>query len=321
MRLKARNRIVTGALVLLVMLVVLGALLTGAPPARAAETFTLAGRSGPVGMATDHAHGRYWVLERGSGRLQLTALDASGVVQGQMSSRDTLTNAQALAFTDDGVAWVGDVGGRRTTTTVYQVIQPWPGTEILHAVAYRLTYPDGAHDAAAIVVDDHARIHVITRGDAPGVYRAPEAPSPTEANGLERIADAPADVTDAVALVDGRWALRTATSVTVLDPTTFAVLGTADIGVVERGQALAQGLTATDLLTAAGPNGEVTSMTIPGPAPTVAPTPRPTKAAAVSEAAGDANPTRTFQQTGTTVALLAAIVLACGLAVIVLIRR
>ena len=62
-------------------------------------------------------------------------------------------------------------------------------------------------------------------------------------------------------------------------------------------------------------------MTIPGPAPTVAPTPRPTKAAAVSEAAGDANPTRTFQQTGTTVALLAAIVLACGLAVIVLIRR
>ena len=61
-RLRAQNRIVTGALVVLLLLVVAGALLT-APPVRADETFRLASSSQPVGMATDHARGRYWVLD------------------------------------------------------------------------------------------------------------------------------------------------------------------------------------------------------------------------------------------------------------------
>lgn len=321
MRLKARNRIVTAALLLLVLLVVVGALLSGAPPVRAAEAFTLDGRQAPVGMATDHDRERYWLLERTSGRLQLTGLGADGTLQGRMESRDTLTNAQALAFVD-GEAWVGDIGGRRQEVSVYRVTQPWPGTEILHAPRHRLTYPDGPHDAAAILVDGDHRIHIVTRGQGAGIYRAPADPSPAEPSGLERIADAPAeDVTDAVVLLDGRWVLRTPTTLITLDAASHATLGEAEIGVVEKGEAITQALTPGDVVTAAGPSGEVTSTTIPGPGPTASQAPRPPRPSAVPVIAEGSDPLRTHEQTGTTLALVAALVLAGLAAVFVLVRR
>ncbi|HHU37830.1 MAG TPA: hypothetical protein GXZ45_00845 [Propionibacterium sp.] len=321
MRLKARNRIVTGALVLLVLLVAIGALLSGAPPARAAEPFTLEGRDAPVGLATDHERDRYWLLDRASGRLQLTAVGADGVVQGRMTSRDTLSNARALAFWD-GEAWVGDIGGSRESVVVLNVIEPWPGTEILNALPHELTYPDGAHDAAALLVDGDHRVHVVTTGEGAGIYRAPTDPSTEGPSALERIADAPADVTDATVLLDGRWVLRTPTRVLTLDPGTHATLGEAEVTVEERGQVVTQALDTREVLTALGPAGEVTALAIPGPVPTTTPKPRPTRTAVVPVAADDEpDPTRRFEQTGTTMALTAALGLAGLAALVVLFRR
>lgn len=320
MRLKARNRIVTGALLLLVLLVVVGALLSGAPPARAAEEFTLQGRTAPVGMATDHERERYWLLDRASGRLQLTAIDPTGVVQGRMTSRDNLTDARALAFWD-GEAWVGDIGGRRAQVTVYRVTEPWPGTEILNAVAHEMAYPDGPHDAAALLVDGTHRIHVVTTGEDAGIYRAPADPSTTEAGELERIADAPADITDGVVLRDGRWALRTPERVVILDPATHAVLGEVEIGVVERGQVITQALATGDVVTATGPDGLVTSTAIPGPAPTTSPTPRPSRAVVAPVVDDQPDPARRFDQSGTATALAAALALAGLVGLVVLFRR
>ncbi|WP_454226042.1 hypothetical protein [Propioniciclava flava] len=109
-------------------------------------------------MATDHARGRYWVLDKSSGRLTLTAIKPDGTVEGTMNSRDNLTNAQALAF-DSGEAYVGDMGeAGEDQVTVYRVTEPWPGTEILKAIAYPLTYPDGGHDAAAILVESFSHL-------------------------------------------------------------------------------------------------------------------------------------------------------------------
>lgn len=320
MRLKARNRIVTGALLLLVLLVVFGALLSGAPPARAAEVFTLEGRPAPVGMASDDEHDRYWLLERTSGRLQLTAIGADGAVQGTMSSRDNLTSAQALAFRD-GEAWVGDLGGLRAEVAVHRVIDPWPGTEILRAVPHKLSYPDGRHDAAALLVDDDHRMFVVTRGEGAGIYRAPADPSIEAASELERIADAPSDVTDGVVLADGRWVLRTPTMLLTVDPVTHQVVDEAEIGVKERGQVVARALDGDGVVTALGAAGQVTSSRIPGPEPTASVTPRPNRTSAQAPVADAADPTRTFEQTGTTTALTAALILAGLATAVVLIRR
>ena len=321
MRLKARNRIVTGALLLLVLLVVFGALLSGAPPARAAEAFTLEGRAAPLGMATDHARDRYWVLERASGRLQITAIGADGMVQGRMSSRDTVSSAQGLAFWD-GEAWVGDIGGRREQVVVLRITEPWPGTEIRNAVPYALTYPDGRHDAAALLVDGDHRLHVVTRGEGAGVYRAPADPSSSGPNALERVADAPsAEITDGVVLQDGRWVLRDATTLYTLDPASLAVVDESAIGVEERGRSVTESLTLGSVLTALGPAGEVTSTAVSGPTPSASPTARPVRTVAPPAEAGTPDPTRTFEQTGTTTAMTAALVLAGLAAVVVLFRR
>lgn len=318
-RLRAQNRIVTGALVVLLLLVVAGALLT-APPVRADETFRLASSSQPVGMATDHARGRYWVLDKSSGRLTLTAIKPDGTVEGTMNSRDTLTSAQALAF-DSGEAYVGDIGGRRTQVTIYQVTEPWPGTEILKAIAYPLTYPDGSHDAAAILVDGSHRISVVTKGTNAGIYQAVAEPTRDTPSALTRVADAPDGVTDAVVLQDGRLVLRTATTLYTLDASSYATLGQADIGVTERGQAITQAIDTAQVLTAAGPSGAVTGTAIPGPAPATPQNPATRTANTQTQATTDPAENRTFAQTGTTASVAIGAGLAAIAGLVVVLRR
>ena len=317
---KAQNRIVTAALVLLLLLVVVGALLSGAPPARAAEVFRLDVRTAPVGMATDFERSRYWLLDRATGGLSVTAVAADGTVQGTMTSRDKLEEATGLAY-DAGELYVGDVGGEREQVIVYQILEPWPATDILEAVPFVLTYPDGPQEGVAILIDRDGRLHVVTGGENPGLYAAPTAPSASEPNALERIADAPADVTDATVLRDGRWALRTADTVTVVDARTRETVAEAAIGVEQEGQVMAEGLSGDVLLTALGPDGAVTSTSIPGPRPTATPAPARTRAAAPRPVVPEEEATRTFDQTGTTVALGAAAALAVLAGLVVLVRR
>ncbi len=318
MKLRTRNRIVTGALLLLVLLVITGALLS-ATPARAADDLTLPADTVPLGMATDHARARYWVLEAASGRLRLTAIADDGTAEGSFISNDTLTNAQALAFVD-GKAYVGDVGGARARVTIYEVTEPWPGTDILRAVAYPLAYPDGRHDAAAIMVDARRRVSVITTGTDPGIYRAPQTLLTDAPNTLERVADAPAGVTDATVLSDGRYAVRTATTVIALDPESYEPLGESAIGVTQRGQSLTESLDDGEVLTAAGAGGEVVSLAMPGPA-AVGTVSQPDSAPEAPGRLDESSQTRAFDQVGTAVSLVAALVAAVVAGLFVAARR
>ncbi|MFT3876889.1 MAG: hypothetical protein QM708_10780 [Propioniciclava sp.] len=316
MNLRTRTRIVTAALLLLVLLVVAGALFN-VLPARAADTFQLPARLVPAGMATDHARERYWVLGSTPGRLRLTAVKA-GVVEGEFVSQDSLGSPQALAYLD-GHAYIGDIGGHRATVTVYDVTEPWPGTDILRAVAYPLSYPDGTHDAAALFVDGRRRIHLVTNGPGAGVYRAPAQLANGEPGMLERVADAPDGVTDAAALRDGRVVLRTQASVITVDPANFAVLGEAPAEPTQQGFALTEALTAGEVLLAAAADGTVSAVAVPGAAP--APSqPRPTPTPA-SPPGGTPPGVRPLEQTGTVLSLVAALVVAVLAGITVLARR
>jgi len=292
-----------------------------APAAAAEPAFTLADARAPLGLATDHGRERYWVLSSSSGLLRLHAFGADGAAQGSMNSRDSVTNAQALAWVDEQ-AWVGDIGGRRSEVSVWLVPAPWPGTEINHAPRYRLAYPDGAHTASALLVDANQHVFVVTSGDEPGIYRAPDGMGTDSVNELTWVADAPDGVTDGVVLIDGRIVVRTATTVYTLDPTSYEVLGEAEIGEDQRGQSITQGLDQSTVLTAAGTGGEVTAVTVPGVAPArpTATTTRPPTTRRPVEAADPAD-TRTFEQTGTTVAFVAGVALAVLAAAVVLVRR
>lgn len=318
MKLRAQNKIVTGALILLLVLVVAGAMLS-APPVRAEGVFKLPASSTPVGMATDAARGRYWVLDKPSGKLTLTAVKADGTVEGSMTSRDTLTNAQALAFAA-GEAYIADIGGKRAQVTVYQVTEPWPGTEILKAIAYPLSYPDGSHDAAAILVAADHRISVITKGPGAGVYQSPANPN-QQGNQLTRVGDAPDGVTDAVSLEDGRIVLRTATELITWDAGRTE-LGRAAIPGQEKGQTVTDAIDANQVLTAVGTGGQVSAATVPGPAPATPGTARPNRVPnPQTQATVDPAENRTFAQTGTTASVAIAAALAAIAGLIVVLRR
>lgn len=304
-----------------------------AAPAAVAEerAFVLAGGvvTHPAGMATDHLNQRYWALQSSSGTLSVQAFDATGARLGAVSSRDRITNVQALAFSSQQL-FIGDIGGSREKVTILQMDRPLPGTEINKSMQISLAYPDGAHDAAAIMADASARLYVVTKGPKAGIYAAPAvvsvlpawATTPAVANKMTRVADAPADVTDATMLVDGRIALRsTAGGVTVLDAATYQTLGTQPIAAVQKGGSLTQSLDKATLLGAAGTEGSVVAVGIPGPAP-AQPTATSTKKPTESQPqVTQPEENKSYEQTGTMVALVAAVGAALLASAVVLLKR
>ena len=84
-------------------------------------------------------------------------------------------DAEDLASGPDGALWVGDIGdNERTRETVAVIVLPARGAPSLH----RLVYPDGPHDAEALLVDSAGRPVIVTKegGFGTGVYRTAEPP-------------------------------------------------------------------------------------------------------------------------------------------------
>lgn len=87
--------------------------------------------------------------------------------------RDT----EDLAVAPDGTVWVADIGDNdrsRETVAVWKLAR---GTD--RPVLYRLSYPDGPHDAEALLLTGDGRPLIVTKqGGAAGVYTPTRAPLP-----------------------------------------------------------------------------------------------------------------------------------------------
>ncbi len=170
-----------------------------APAARATRSVTLGAVPAPVteasGLAASRSNpGTVWTHNDSGGAASLYALDSTGSIRATLS----LTGATNRDWEDmargPGPAgapdWlyagdIGDNGASRTSIRVYRVAEPdlsgvTPGGSVASAAvgSVNLTYPDGARDAEALVVDPQsADLYVITKREARSrVYRA-RAPS------------------------------------------------------------------------------------------------------------------------------------------------
>ncbi|WP_208544423.1 hypothetical protein [Saccharomonospora piscinae] len=145
------------------------------------------------GLAVDD-HGVYAVNDGGT-RVEVVVLG------NDCETRDVLTaptdpyDVEDLALGPDGTLWLGDTGDnlrRRETVALHALARD--GTSQL----YRLTYPDGAQDAEALIMAGDGTPYIVTKnvlGNA-GVYRpaAPlREPGPTP---LERVGTVPLTPTD-----------------------------------------------------------------------------------------------------------------------------
>lgn len=132
----------------------------------------------------------------------------SGETVGTTSWADEPTDTEALAPAGDGEVWVGDIGdnpGSRSSITVLRV--PFgPGDRTVTPAAYELVYPDGPHDAEALLAHPRTgQLFVVSKDIFGGtMYAAPRELSSEGPNELTPVVDTKAFVTDGSFFPDGR---------------------------------------------------------------------------------------------------------------------
>ncbi len=163
---------------------------------------------------------RLWTVNDSGGGTTLYALGKHG----KTTRRFELTGAEhkdweGMARTVIGgvsylyIGDIGDNGKKRPSIFVHRVKEPKPSkpSGSLTYKTYEFRYPDGAHNAEGLMVEPGShRIYIVTKGKKVegAIYRAPSTLSTTSVNTLTKVATAPAGMSDAVFLTDGRFVLR-----------------------------------------------------------------------------------------------------------------
>jgi hypothetical protein len=129
-----------------------------------------------------------WAMADGGSRVQVHRIDpGTCAIAETRSAPIDPDDPEDLARGPDGALWVSDTGdnGRRRAT-VAVIVLPAQGKPQLH----RLTYPDGPHDAEALLVDAQGRPVIVTKspGQA-GIYRTEAPPQGTGPTPLVRVGD------------------------------------------------------------------------------------------------------------------------------------
>ena len=140
--------------------------------------------------------GRLWA-HNDSGKPEIFAVDTKGRVTGRvLLSGAQVVDWEAIASAHCGsgaclyVADIGDNAARRKHITVYRLAEParTGGTAQVDAVL-RAAYPDGPHDAEALLAAPDGTLYIVTKGETGPValYRFPRDAGSGKTVQLERI--------------------------------------------------------------------------------------------------------------------------------------
>lgn len=141
-----------------------------------------------------------------SGRV-FTVDPRSGQTVGVTSWAGEPVDVEALAPSGSDHVWVADIGDNQHVRDSVEVLRVPVGRGDTEASpeSYELVYPDGSHDAEALLAHPlTGRLFVVTKGVfAATVYAAPARLRPDRPNSLAPVAEAPGLVTDATFLPGG----------------------------------------------------------------------------------------------------------------------
>lgn len=232
-----------------------------AAPAAAApgDAITLADQalSDSGALAADPARGVYWTAS-GSGAVQ--AINVDGSTAGEVTYAADAAGVQALAYFD-GLLYVGDIGGSRSSVDIYRLEALDYGTAapLSH---WTLHYPDGAHDAMTMMVSPKGNIWIVTKGSPGGLYYA-EAPGAVGEITMEYMAEAPEWVTDGVFLDAETAVLRTYNSVLSFDMLNYAVTASEAAPEQPQGESIAMSLNASSVLLGSRGSDQLVEAAVP----------------------------------------------------------
>jgi len=230
---------------------------------------SLPGLAEASGLAVSRrSPGRLW-SHNDSGAPVLFALDGSGTVKRHVRvTGATVEDWEAIAVgpCETGscvyLADIGDNRAGRRQVTIYRIPEPEDASEsaavsgVFHAV-----YPDGAHDAEALLIAD-GRLYIVTKGETGplAVYRFPAELQADAPMRLERVGGASAKVdrlsrvTDGSVSPDGQWVVLRSRSALEFFPTSDLLAGrwraTSTVDVTPLGEPQGEGV-------ALGPNDTV----------------------------------------------------------------
>ena len=153
------------------------------------------------GLALSHLHPGVLYTHNDLGAPpQIFAVDRDGT-RATLSLDVTAVDWEDIASTPDGRLWVADTGDndeQRESVAVQVVEEPDVlASGSLSATTYELRYPDGPHDAEALLVDPRdMRVYLVTKASDGGrVYAAPATLDPGGVNTLTDVGEAPPNVT------------------------------------------------------------------------------------------------------------------------------
>lgn len=289
------------------------------------------------GLATDTTADLYWTINDSGSSGVAYGLNGDGETEGTVRFLADPVDIEAIAMDDNQLflADIGDNRARREFITVFAIDNPEPNDDTRTYRAYDFAYPDGPHDAEAMLVNSRGRFFFVTKEARAGIYRAPANPSRQSVNQLTRVADAPAFVTDGTFTPDGdRIALRTYVSVEMLDAESYKEVAQAPLPLQPQGESITMDLDGDSLLVGSeGVRSKVYRIAVPtsindvpsssaSPPSTASPTPSPSPSEQTGNGAESEPPIPAEDGGGTLLAvgLAAAVALIAG-AIVILIRK
>ena len=256
----------------LVLLAALG-LVVGLPVAAAGDD-TVAFRitdsriTESSGLARDPGARAYWTVNDSGDDGIAYGVSQRGEITGTLEYRADPIDVEAVAMHDGRlyVADIGDNGAERDVITVYYFDNARTSDQTVAYRSWEFRYPDGAHDAETLLVNDEGRLFIVTKGAPGAVYAAPESPKRTSVNVLEQVGDAPTTVTDGTFLPGGdRIALLTFFGkIEVLDATSYEKVAELTVPPQDQPESLTVSLTGKSLLVGSeGENSAVYAIPVP----------------------------------------------------------
>lgn len=111
-----------------------------------------------------------YAVNDGGTQVEVFVLDRNCAVTRTITGDVDPYDVEDLARTSDGTLWLADTGDNRKQRETVALLKVPPGGG---ASLYRLTYPDGAHDAEALLLDRSGVPYIVTKDvlGMAGVYR------------------------------------------------------------------------------------------------------------------------------------------------------
>lgn len=131
----------------------------------------------------------YAAVADGGESLRVYLLDSQCKVTSSLPTRRNPFDPEDLAVVADGTIWVGDIGDNDSERETVALFKLSPGKET--ADLYRMKYPDGAHDAEALLVPPQGSPIIVTKQVGGAALYTPAAPldpnSPVELRKIGQI--------------------------------------------------------------------------------------------------------------------------------------